>query len=984
MSIFSYKLGNALQWISDKTKQKTETLNCFCIRTGKTLNSDAALIELLKKKIPADLQEVDTVEECDFILVFCPVIRGLEIDFNAALKNLNQYPDTKHAVLVMLHHTFDPEFTVPGSVRVGNRENTIVVHCLFYEDEGLLKCGRNKESLDTIINYIKPQIFWKNKSSEGTDADQSSSLWKHNSASASENVHSASSSSSHHQNYDTHGQNETETLKCFTIRPGKTLNSDAALIELLKKKIPADLQEVETVEECDFILVFCHVIRGLEIDFNAALKNLNQYPDTKHAVLVMLHHTFDPEFTVPGSVRVGNRENTIVVHCLFYEDEGLLKCGRNKESLDTIINYIKPQIFQKNKSSEGTDADQSSSLWKHSESSAHLHYIYLCDDDEQFINSTYSASASENVHSASSSSRHHQNSASSSSRHHQNYDTHGQNETETLKCFTIRTGKTLNSDAALIELLKKKIPADLQEVDTVEECDFILVFCPVIRGLEIDFNAALKNLNQYPDTKRAVLVMLHHTFDPEFAITGSVRAVNRENTIVVHCLFYEDEGLLKCGRNKESLDTIINYIKPQIFQKNKSSEGTDADQSSSLWKHNSASASENVNSASSSSRQHQNSASSSSRHHQKYDTHGQNVSPKGKDQKKKQKKSHAEKTLKYFILEAGKTLNAQEMFMSKLKLQIPLQEVCTAHECDMILAFCPVVSRAGTDIEAAQKKINDKSADKPAFLIVLHYTFDSEGPVPESSRIVNRKNTITFDCLFYENHGFLQCHKNHSSFSRIIQAIQSQFNVKLMTEENMEIDGPAHVESHTAKKIHKFFAYQQQNITQETFIAKLEKSGYLKEVETENECNVIVTFMSREGTDIKRARTDPETVSDGPSQSPDKQENVENNAEAHKNDQTLMEIKNHDEEKQLEKAELEKQKAELAEKSKQLEEKESCLNKERVSYCIGTARLKSTKVREMKLWESSKLSWIIHKTIKREKKGTGLCEQNAGGENRRG
>ncbi|KAI5609330.1 hypothetical protein C0J50_1660, partial [Silurus asotus] len=104
---------------------ETGTLKCFCIRTGKTLNSDAALIELLKKKIPADLQEVETVDKCDFILVFCPVIRGLETDFNAALKNLNQYPDTKHAVLVLLHHTFDPEYTVPGSVRVVNRENTI-------------------------------------------------------------------------------------------------------------------------------------------------------------------------------------------------------------------------------------------------------------------------------------------------------------------------------------------------------------------------------------------------------------------------------------------------------------------------------------------------------------------------------------------------------------------------------------------------------------------------------------------------------------------------------------------------------------------------------------------------------------------------------------------------------------------------------------------------------------------------------------------
>lgn len=64
-----------------------------------------------------------------------------------------------------------------------------------------------------------------------------------------------------------------------------------------------------------------------------------------------------------------------------------------------------------------------------------------------------------------------------------------------LKCFKLVTGKTLDTDKAVMGWLKEQISA-LQEVSTVEECEIILVFCPVIRGAALDYKAALEKLNQ--------------------------------------------------------------------------------------------------------------------------------------------------------------------------------------------------------------------------------------------------------------------------------------------------------------------------------------------------------------------------------------------------------------------------------------------------------------------------------------------------------
>ncbi|XP_036420264.1 uncharacterized protein LOC118803851 [Colossoma macropomum] len=137
---------------------------------------------------------------------------------------------------------------------------------------------------------------------------------------------------------------------------------------------------------------------------------------------------------------------------------------------------------------------------------------------------------------------------------------------------------------------------------------------------------------------------------------------------------------------------------------------------------------------------------------------------------------------KYFTFVTRKTKNTDEDFTRNLHKHRPnLQKVSSVEECDVILVFCPVVSRAGTDIEAALKKLNDKSATKPAVLVVLHHTFDPDSTVPDSSRAVSRENTLTVDCLFHEDKGLLQCRRNNTAFEKITEYLKLQKPASALT-----------------------------------------------------------------------------------------------------------------------------------------------------------------------------------------------------------
>ncbi|XP_028808894.1 uncharacterized protein LOC114763397 isoform X2 [Denticeps clupeoides] len=129
---------------------------------------------------------------------------------------------------------------------------------------------------------------------------------------------------------------------------------------------------------------------------------------------------------------------------------------------------------------------------------------------------------------------------------------------------------------------------------------------------------------------------------------------------------------------------------------------------------------------------------------------------------------HSAKKVKYYPVVCGKTRGHHKPIMKLLKVA---SEVSTPKDSDVILAFCPVVSRLGTDVEAALKTIQEYADSKPVILVVMHHTFDPDATVPRSHRFVQDENIFTVDCLFHEDLGLLACGTNEKAYSSLTQKL---------------------------------------------------------------------------------------------------------------------------------------------------------------------------------------------------------------------
>ncbi|KAF4113116.1 uncharacterized protein si:dkey-111e8.5 [Onychostoma macrolepis] len=130
-------------------------------------------------------------------------------------------------------------------------------------------------------------------------------------------------------------------------------------------------------------------------------------------------------------------------------------------------------------------------------------------------------------------------------------------------------------------------------------------------------------------------------------------------------------------------------------------------------------------------------------------------------------------SIKYSINAPDSVKDIPMTFMKKLKDKTKLGSKIKLKNAekrnkpsDIGLVFFPVVSRTGTDIDAAVSNIKD---DKPVILVVLHHTFDPEAVVSDSSTFVKRENTLTVDCLFYEDKGLLECKRNDKAYKNAIE-----------------------------------------------------------------------------------------------------------------------------------------------------------------------------------------------------------------------
>ncbi|TWW54629.1 hypothetical protein D4764_0116400 [Takifugu flavidus] len=94
---------------------------------------------------------------------------------------------------------------------------------------------------------------------------------------------------------------------------------------------------------------------------------------------------------------------------------------------------------------------------------------------------------------------------------------HGPHHCDLEKFYVHLAGCTGGAHLHIVDLLKQ---LNQSEVFSPEESDYIVVFCPVRSHIRTDISVALETV---PALKPTILVVLHHTFDPNSVEADSKR-----------------------------------------------------------------------------------------------------------------------------------------------------------------------------------------------------------------------------------------------------------------------------------------------------------------------------------------------------------------------------------------------------------------------------------------------------------------------------
>ncbi|XP_046696221.1 uncharacterized protein LOC124379732 isoform X2 [Silurus meridionalis] len=336
-------------------------------------------------------------------------------------------------------------------------------------------------------------------------------------------------------------------------------------------------------------------------------------------------------------------------------------------------------------------------------------------------------------------------------------------ESDKMTFYIKQSGNTLGAQLDFIERLKQR--CHLRQVYSEEECDVIFAFVPIASRAGTDIETALKKITE--TSKPILLVAFHHTFDSNYIAPESRWSVKREEVFAVDILFNEDEGLIRWLHNDLALKSTTEFLTSVRAPSNiLQPEQTNIPSFCSIPRL--------ISSFCSISRL--NSIIfcilrviciiySISRFISSFCSIPRLISGCLTKVAKfvwdalvhiLSQKAEKSKAIRFHKMVFGNDMNSHQDFLRSLGINSQ-NEVLSVDQSDVIIAFVVIVSRAGTDIEAALKYIPE---NQPVVLVVLHRTFDPDSIAPESRRHVSKKNIWTVDCLFHEDQGLLKCHHN--------------------------------------------------------------------------------------------------------------------------------------------------------------------------------------------------------------------------------
>ncbi|KAI4884101.1 hypothetical protein NFI96_003069, partial [Prochilodus magdalenae] len=290
---------------------------------------------------------------------------------------------------------------------------------------------------------------------------------------------------------------------------------------------------------------------------------------------------------------------------------------------------------------------------------------------------------------------------------------------------------------AIIRHLERQ--ASIQVVNN-EEYDVRVLFCPIVSRAGTDIEAVLSLVRA---GKPTIVMVLHHTFDSR-AVIPSSSSYNREGLCLVDFLFSEDQGLLECERNNISFETAACYIERHAVE----SDG----KAMSLWEILPMFAVVFLFLC------------LDCRHSSCYTTVGMISGFVGGMVKRRLVRVACGGAIGLAFMGLNARLHFEwdhrfsgllDELIRRLKEQVSIQ-VVKGRQYEVRVLFCPIVSRAGTDIEAVLSRVK---AHEPTIVIVLHHTFDPWAVIPSSS-VYDGEGLILVDFLYSEDQGLLESPKN--------------------------------------------------------------------------------------------------------------------------------------------------------------------------------------------------------------------------------
>lgn len=135
-------------------------------------------------------------------------------------------------------------------------------------------------------------------------------------------------------------------------------------------------------------------------------------------------------------------------------------------------------------------------------------------------------------------------------------------------------------------------------------------------------------------------------------------------------------------------------------------------------------------------------------------------SPYGLYNSEAHRRSQIKTTVRYKMVVSGNTLerhlDVMRQIKSDLSDSLTLQETRYDEDSNVIIVFCPVVSRAGTDVERSLQEVSDV---KPVILVLMHHSRNVQTSAKVKSP--NHDVVLVVNVYFHETSpGLLKCREN--------------------------------------------------------------------------------------------------------------------------------------------------------------------------------------------------------------------------------